>query len=110
MSNILNIGLSGLAGAARSYAAQRPEKRRGLGQALGVGLAAAQLGGMIGKDISISKGLPKEDPRTGGEVLGARDAAQAAAEQKMSGASQEGWEKKGAIAGGIYGLISALAD
>ena len=106
---MLNIGLSGLAQSARTYAAM-PKKKSGIGQALKVGLAAAQLGGMIGKDISIAKGLPKEDPRTGGEVLGARDAAQAAAEQKMSGVSQEGWEKKGAIAGGIYGLVSALAD
>ena len=103
------LGMASMAAAARSYAAQRPEKPKvTAGQIMKLGLAGATVGGTIGKDIAIRKGLPKKDPRTGGEVLGARDATQAAAEQKMPGASQEAYERWGHAGGTVFGIMSGL--
>lgn len=115
MTEMLRLGMSSMGAAARSYAAQREEKPKvTAGQMMKLGMAAGLAGATIGKDRAIKKGLPEKSKYTAKEAklsqaIGAGDTEeQAAAQIVKSEPSQQSYQKWGAAAGTMFGIMSGL--
>lgn len=111
MTDMARLGLSGMAAASHSYAAQRQEKPKvTAGQVLQLGLAGASLGKTIGKDIAIRKGIVKP-ATTMAHKLETAETAKAGMQRvpgKDIGITPEQGGKIGAGTGTILGIMSGL--